>query len=109
MAQGARPSQPGPRSRAAAQKHGGSEGGEETLPNRCVVPELDPGGRALPVPKHLPPTGPAASPDPPFSSPLAASPELFRKNVVEGKRMENQEVWGVGGGGGEGGGGTYQT
>lgn len=45
LAQGARPSQPGPLSRAAAQKHGR---GEETLLNRCTVPELDPRGRASP-------------------------------------------------------------
>lgn len=103
LAQGARPSQPGPRSRAAAQKHvgGGARCGvggveEETLLKRCVVPELHP-GQASSV------WGAAASPGPPFSSPLAGEPGPPHKTWRKGRgwRIKRLFFWW--------GGGTYQT
>lgn len=95
LAQGARPSQPGPRSRAAAQKHigGGARCGgggveEETLLKRCVVPELH-SGQASSV------WGAAASPGPPFSSPLAGEPGPPHKTWRKGRgwRIKRLFFW----------------
>lgn len=95
VAQGARPSQPGPRSRAAAQKHvgggakcgrwGSREGDASEAMCRTWAPPL-PGQPCL---------GGCCLSWPPILFPSGRRARSTSQNVVEGKRMENQDGRGV--------------
>lgn len=75
--------------------------GEETLLNWCTVPQLDPERASSPVLKHLPPSGPAVTPDPPFSSLL-----VWVHSHISNKHCGREED---GESGDWEGGGDYQT
>lgn len=89
LAQGARPSQPG---HVLASRRGWVGWVEETLLNRCGVPELDPRRASSPC------SDASASSRSSALSPSGGSPRLVDDDGVEAKKMENQED-----------GGDYQT
>lgn len=101
VAQGARPSQPGPRSRAAAQKHvgggakcgGWGSGGGDASEAMCRT-------WAPPQPGQLRLGGLLPSPGPPFSSPLAGEPGAPRKMWRKGRgwRVKTSDFFGWGDG-----------
>lgn len=89
LAQGARPSQPD-----HVHEPPPKSTGEEKLLNWCIVPELDPGGDELSRSEASASVWACRRSWSAILFPSGVSPQLLI-NIVEGKRMENQEVGGL--------------
>lgn len=89
LAQGARPSQPD-----HVHEPPPKSTGEEKLLNWCIVPELDPGGDELSRSEASASIWACRRSWSAILFPSGVSPQLLI-NIVEGKRMENQEVGGL--------------